>query len=293
MRTSPLISPRELAFLLRDQPGTGPLILDVRWALGRGGGFDDYRRAHLPGAIFVDLVADLVGEPREDARGGRRPMPAVDDFEFDMATCGVDNGRAVVLYDDESGRVASRCWWLLRHFGKFDAQVLDGGLTAWQAERRPTEQIVHTIEEGDFSLGRGMGPVLDAGGAQLYAEQGVLIDARSRQRYTGEHDLMDAVAGHIPGAVNIHSRMLLGADRRLLAPDELRRVFALAGVDGTRPVGVYCGSGVQAGLVALALVVAEIDEEAAYYLGSWSDWISDPSRRVAVGPEPDGGGTSR
>lgn len=288
MPTSPLISARELSDILAQRPGTGPLLLDVRWAMDRQGGFEDYRLGHLPGAIFVDLVADLAAEPREDGRGGRRPMPAPDDFEFDLATCGVDNGREIVVYDDESGRVAGRCWWLLRHYGKFDVRVLDGGLASWKAAGLPLEAGERSIEEGDFALGRGLGPILDAAGAQLYAEQGILLDVRSPGRYSGECDPMDRVAGHIPGAVNLPSRTLLAPDGCMLAAGPLREVFAAAGVDGSRPVGVYCGSGVQAGLVALALVHAGLDIEAAYYVGSWSDWISDPGRPVAIGPQPHG-----
>lgn len=288
MPTSPLISAKELSELLAERPGTGPLLLDVRWAMDHQGGFEDYRMGHLPGAIFVDLVADLAGEPREDGRGGRRPMPAADDFEFDLATCGVDNGRAVVVYDDESGRVAGRCWWLLRHFGKSDVQMLDGGLAGWRAAGLPLEHGVRSIEEGDLTLGRGLGPVLDAAGAQLYAEEGILLDVRSAGRYSGECDPMDHVVGHIPGAVNLPSRALLAPDGCLLPAEPLRRVFSAAGVDGSRPVGVYCGSGTQAGLVALALVLADLDAETACYIGSWSDWISDPTRPVAVGPRPYG-----
>ncbi len=288
MPTSPLISARELSDMLTRRPGTGPLLLDVRWAMDHQGGYEDYLLGHLPGAIFVDLVGDLAGEPHDDGRGGRRPMPAPDDFEFDLATCGVDNGRAVVVYDDECGRVAGRCWWMLRHYGKFDVRVLDGGLTSWRAAGFPLEQAEHSIEEGDFALGRGLGPVLDAAGAQLYAEQGILLDVRSPGRYSGEWDPMDRVVGHIPGAINLPSRDLLAPDGCMLPVESLREVLGRAGVDGSRPVGVYCGSGVQAGLVALALVHAGFDDEAAYYVGSWSDWISDPRRPVAVGPRPYG-----
>ena len=168
MTSPPLISPLELAALLRSGPGSAPLLLDVRWALGSDTGFDDYLQGHLPGAIFVDLQRDLAGIPGEDGRGGRHPMPHPDDFELDLAECGVDNGRRVAVYDQGHGHAAARCWWLLRHFGKFDVAVLDGGLAAWRAHRLPIESGLRTLEEGDFTLGRGVGRALDAEGAALY-----------------------------------------------------------------------------------------------------------------------------
>lgn len=283
MTSPPLISPLELAALLRSGPGSAPLLLDVRWALGSDSGFDDYLQGHLPGAIFVDLHRDLAGIPGDSGHGGRHPMPHPDDFELDLAECGVDNGRLITVYDQGDGIAAARCWWLLRHFGKFDVAVLDGGVGAWRAHRLPIEAGLRTIEEGDFTLGRGVGRVLDAKGAALYAAEGVLIDSRPAVRYRGERDDIDPVAGHIPGAVNVPAAGLSSADGTLLPADALRRRFRDAGVTGDRPVAVYCGSGVSACLVALALCVAGIDEAAAIYMGSWSDWITDPSRPIETG----------
>jgi thiosulfate/3-mercaptopyruvate sulfurtransferase len=279
----PLISPLELAALLRSGPGSAPLLLDVRWALGSDTGFDDYLQGHLPGAIFVDLMRDLSGVPGEDGRGGRHPMPHPDDFELDLAECGVDNGRLVTVYDEGNSYAAARCWWILRHFGKFDVAVLDGGISAWRAHRLPIEAGLRNIEEGDFTLGRGVGRVLDAQGAALYAAEGVLIDSRPAQRYRGEDTSIDAVGGHIPGAINVPAASLLAADGSFLPPDALRQRFVDAGLTNGRPVAVYCGSGVSACLVALALCVAGIDEAAAVYMGSWSDWITDPSRPIETG----------
>ncbi|GAB77550.1 thiosulfate/3-mercaptopyruvate sulfurtransferase [Austwickia chelonae] len=283
MDQSPLISPGELAELMHGGPGSAPLILDVRWSADSDSGWEDYLQGHLPGAIYVDLEHDLAGVPDESGRGGRHPMPAPDDFELDLAGCGVDDGRRVVVYDDQSGLAAARCWWLLRHFGKTDVCVLDGGFQAWRAHRLPVESGERDIEEGDLSLGRGMGLVLEADQAALYASEGVLIDARSPERFRGESDPMDAVLGHIPGAVNVPGRSLITGEGMLLPADDLRQVFTEAGVDGSCPVAVYCGSGISSGLVALALAVAGVDDEPALYIGSWSDWISDRDRPVATG----------
>ncbi|WP_219107985.1 sulfurtransferase [Austwickia sp. TVS 96-490-7B] len=282
MDQRPLISPLELAALLRSGPGSAPLLLDVRWSLGYDAGFDDYMQGHLPGALFVDLERDLSGTA-SDGHGGRHPMPHPDDFELDMAESGVDNGRMVVVYDDGHGVAAARCWWVLRHFGKFDVAVLDGGLRHWTAHRLPVESGLRTIEEGDFDLGRGVGRVVDADEAALYAAEGVLIDARSPERFRGESDPVDLIRGHIPGAVNLPALSLLAADGTLLPVDQLRSRFAEVGVDGSRPVATYCGSGVASSLVALALAVCELDMSAAMYVGSWSDWITDPSRPVETG----------
>lgn len=279
----PLMSPGELSELMHDGPGSAPLILDVRWSADSDNGWEEYLQGHLPGAIYVDLEHDLAGVPEESGRGGRHPMPTPDDFELDLAGCGVDNGRRVVVYDDQSGLAVARCWWLLRHFGKADVSILDGGFSAWRAHRLPVESGERSIEEGDFALGRGIGLVLEAEQAALYAAEGVLIDARSPERYRGESDPMDAVRGRIPGSVNIPGRSLIDADGMLLPTEKLRNIFTGVGVDGSRPVAAYCGSGISSGLVALGLAAAQITDETALYIGSWSDWISDGSRPVATG----------
>lgn len=282
MLRHPLITPAELAARLSGGPGDAPLILDVRWQLGADAGYDDYLQGHLPGAVFVDLERDLSGARTEDGSGGRHPMPTVDDFELDMAECGVDNDRLVVIYDDFGSLAAARAWWLLRHFGKYDVQVLDGGIQAWRAERLPIESGLRMIEEGDFSIRRSRINVLDAEQAALYAKEGLLIDGRPADRFRGENEIIDPVAGHIPGAVSVPARSLVDAHGRFLPAEQLREVLGAAGIDGSVPVATYCGSGVQASHLALAIAVAGIDVEVPVYIGSWSDWISDASRPVQV-----------
>lgn len=282
MQRPPLISAQELAARLRGGPGDAPLVLDVRWQLGSDGGYDAYLQGHLPGAVFVDLERDLSGALTEDGSGGRHPMPSVDDFELDMAECGVDNERLVVVYDDFGSLAAARCWWLLRHFGKYDVQVLDGGLARWRAERLPVESGLRMIEEGDFAVRRSGIDVLDAERAELYAREGLLIDARPADRFRGVNETVDAVAGHIPGAVNVPALSLLAPDGTFLPRAELRERLAAVGVDGERPVATYCGSGVQASQVALAIAAAGLGDRVPVYIGSWSDWITDRTREIAV-----------
>ncbi|MDO5711253.1 MAG: sulfurtransferase [Micrococcales bacterium] len=282
MQRHPLITPAELAARLSGGPGDAPLILDVRWQLGADDGYDEYLQGHLPGAVFVDLERDLSGVRTEGGVGGRHPMPTVDDFELDMAECGVDNDRPIVVYDDSNQLAAARAWWLLRHFGKYDVQVLDGGIRAWRAERHPIESGLRMVEEGDFSIRRSRINVLDADQAALYAKEGLLIDARPADRFRGQNETVDPVAGHIPGAVNVPARSLVDADGSFHPPQRLREIFEVAGIDGQTPVAAYCGSGVQASHVALAIAAAGLDIEVPVYIGSWSDWISDRSRPIQV-----------
>lgn len=282
MHRHPLISARELADRLHRGAGESPLLLDVRWRLGADDGYDSYLQEHLPGAVFVDLERDLSGVATE--KTGRHPMPRIDDFELDMAECGVDNDRLVVLYDDASSVAAARAWWLLRHFGKIDVLVLDGGIEAWKAEGLPVESGIRLIDEGDFSVRRSGLSYLTADTAALYAKDGLLIDARSPERYAGESDPVDPIRGHIPGAVNLPVRRLIDqATGRLLPREELVRMFAEVGADGNVPVATTCGSGVASCFLALAYAAAGLSGQVPVYIGSWSDWITDPARPIAVG----------
>ncbi|MBK9101310.1 MAG: sulfurtransferase [Austwickia sp.] len=283
-----LISASELDALINNDPGRAPLLLDVRWALGRSDGYEAYLDEHLPGAIFVDLEADLSGPVSEDGRGGRHPLPAIDDFEYAMAELGVDNHRPVVCYDDWNSLSAARCWWLLRHFGKHDVRVLDGGLKAWKSLGLPVECGPRELDEGDFEPRRSNAQALDADHARRYAAEAVLIDGRPADRFRGENETIDPVAGHIPGAVNLPALSLVDPDGRLLPASHLRAAFEAVGAADDRPVAMYCGSGVQASLLALAYAHAGLGEEVPVYVGSWSDWVSDRSRPVetALAPRP-------
>jgi thiosulfate/3-mercaptopyruvate sulfurtransferase len=282
MRRFPLISVPELDAQLRAGAAQAPLLLDVRWALGLEDGRTSYLQGHIPGAVYVDMERDLSGRLGERGRGGRHPMPTVDDFELDMAACGVDNLRPVVVYDDFGSIAASRAWWLLRHFGKYDVYVLDGGLKAWQAAHLPLESGSGPVEEGDFEIRRGHKTRLDADGAALFAREGLLLDGRPADRFRGENEVIDTVAGHIPGAVSLPAASLL-RDGRFLPLPELEAALRSVGVDGERPVAAYCGSGVQACHLALAIAAAGLGEDVSVYVGSWSDWITDPARPIELG----------
>ncbi len=270
-----LISAAEL--LARTDPV--PTILDVRWELGKPSQRDAYQQGHIPGARFVDLDAELASPP---GPGGRHPLPSRETFEASMRAAGVWNDRPVVVYDAATSLAAARAWWLLRYFGHDQISVLDGGLAAWAAEGGPLELGEGALGEGDFSARAGGMPLIDARAAGALARDGVLLDARAAERFRGDHEPIDPVAGHVPGARNRPATENVGPDGRFRPAAELRDRFARAGAREGAALGAYCGSGVTAAHEVLALELAGFPR-AALYAGSWSEWITDPARPVATG----------
>jgi thiosulfate/3-mercaptopyruvate sulfurtransferase len=264
-----------VSILVREPP-PGARVLDVRWDLMAPPGRPDYLAGHLPGAVYVDLDAELSahGGPSE----GRHPLPSVEDLQAAARRWGVRAGETVVVYDGGSGMGAARAWWLLRWGGLEDVRILDGGLRAWEG---PLESGDVTPEPGDVVLTGGGMPVLDAEGAAALAGDGLLLDARAPERFRGETEPLDPVAGHIPGAVNAPAAANLGEDGRYLPPEELRERYETLGVRDGVAVGAYCGSGISAVQDIVALRLAGYD--AVLYPGSWSAWCSDPGRPVATG----------
>lgn len=283
MPVDALIDVAELARqLLGPRP---PALLDVRWRRSGPPGVEEYRAGHLPEAAFVALDRDLAGPP---GPGGRHPLPDAGSFQAAMRRAGVRDGWPVVVYDEADSTAAARAWWLLRYFGHHEVRVLDGGYRAWLAAGGAAvsgeESPPPAPDQQAFTARPGRMPLLDAAGAAGMARSGLLLDARAAERYRGEVEPLDPVAGHIPGAVSAPTSANVGADGRFLNPEDLRRRFAGLGVTGECPVGAYCGSGVTAAHEVLALALAGID--AALYVGSWSEWITDPARPVAVGADP-------
>lgn len=263
-----------------------PVLLDVRWQLGGPNQRPAYEAGHLPGAVYVDLDAELAGPA---GQGGRHPLPDPEAFARVMRRAGVSADTSVVVYDGGQGWAAARAWWLLRWTGHGEVRVLDGGLAAWSAEGGALSAEVTPVTEGDFKPKSSEIGLLDADGAAALARTGLLLDARAGERYRGEVEPIDPVGGHIPGAVSAPTTENVGPDGLFLTADALRARFAglglEAGADGAgTEVGVYCGSGVSGAHEILALAVAGIP--AALYAGSWSHWSADPARPVAVGHLP-------
>ncbi|MDL9978822.1 sulfurtransferase [Microbacterium sp. ASV49] len=275
---SHLIAARELSDLLIDAPVR---LLDVRWRLDRPEGRPAYLDGHLPGAVYVDFDNELAD--RGDPRRGRHPLPTREQLQAAARRWGLHPGDTVVAYDDVQSVAAARAWWLLTRSGVADVRVLDGGLRAWIAEELP-------LALGDVQPRRGtieLHPIPDGSRigideAEAWPRSGVLLDVRAADRYRGDVEPLDPVAGHIPGAVNVPTTVHLDAGR-FRSPEEIRATFAAAGAaEGTR-VAAYCGSGVAASHTVLAGAIAGID--VVLYPGSWSEW-SRRRRYAAIGQTP-------
>jgi thiosulfate/3-mercaptopyruvate sulfurtransferase len=279
-----LIQAEELARRL-EEPALH--IFDCRFDLVRpDAGRESYAAGHIPGARYADLNRDLSAPPT--ATSGRHPLPAPVDFEARLRAFGVNVDSTIVAYDEGNAMYASRLWWMLRWLGHDEVCVLDGGLRRWLDLGLPTDAVVPEHRSGNFVARPRPGMAVDA--SRVLAESrnraARVIDARAPERYRGDVEPIDAVAGHVPGAVNHPFATSLGADGRFLPPDELRAAFAerLGGVAADRAIAM-CGSGVTACHLLLAMEHAGL-AGAKLYPGSWSEWSRDPERPVARGAAP-------
>jgi thiosulfate/3-mercaptopyruvate sulfurtransferase len=288
---STLISTRELAEHL-DDPAW--VVLDVRHDLAQPErwGEERYRDSHIPNARFVHLDRDLSAP--KTGRNGRHPLPAPDACAELFSRLGIDAGTQVVAYDQDAGMFAARAWWMLRWLGHDAAAVLDGGFAKWTREGRPVTAAVPAARRGAFRI-RHVGPILDVEAVvdNLRASAMTLIDARAPERFRGETEPLDPVAGHIPGALNRPYARNVNPDATFKPPEALRREFAeLLGATPLDRVVHYCGSGVTSTHNALAMEVAGLPGT-RLYPGSWSEWCADAARPVARGDEPIAAARSR
>jgi thiosulfate/3-mercaptopyruvate sulfurtransferase len=272
----PLVDAATLRDLLAAEAVT---VLDVRWSLGGPPGAEEYAAGHVPGAAYVDLPTELA-DPADGGDGGRHPLPGRDRFVGAMQRAGVRRDRPVVAYDDWQGMAAARAWWLLRHHGHEDVRVLDGGWAAWRATggEEATGPPQPAAVPGDFDGEPGAMPVV---GPDRVPDVAVLLDARTAERFRGEREPVDRVAGHVPGARNLPAAALLDEEARFLDPEALAGVLARHGAGPGGDVAAYCGSGITACHTVLAGERGGV--RVALYPGSWSGWCSDPSRPVAQG----------
>ena len=271
-----LVEPEALAAELAG--GRRLVLLDVRGSITGPPGRPEYEAGHLPAAVFVDLESELSGPP---GVGGRHPLPDPALFEGAMRAAGVDDEVGVVAYDGATSLYAARLWWLLTDAGHADVRVLDGGWAGWVAAGLPVE-TGRSVQRGcgDFVGRPGQRGRVDV--EQLEATPGAysLVDVRSPERFRGETEPIDPVAGHIPGALNRPSARLLDERSRFRSATEVS-----AQLEGIEAPVFYCGSGITAAQALLATEAAGIPG-GRIYPGSWSDWIRDPSRPVATGDEP-------
>lgn len=275
-REDVLITADEL--IRRLDAGEQITLLDVRWSLPEPDGTAAYEAGHLPAAVYVSLDDELTDHSVEGR--GRHPLPSGSDLQSAARRWGVRTGVPVVVYDDWNRAGSARAWWVLTAAGIPDVRILDGGLAAWPADLQAgavtPEPGNVTVAHDDLYAGARKAVTADEAVAS-----GLLLDARAPERFRGEREPVDPVAGHIPGAVNVPSTSLLSADGALLTGADLTDLFSGYGVGPDVDVAVYCGSGVTAAVAIAAL--ASVGVDAALFPGSWSQWSSEPDREVARG----------
>jgi thiosulfate/3-mercaptopyruvate sulfurtransferase len=280
-RDQVLITATELASLI--EAGDPLVVLDVRWRLDEPDGRAAYLEGHLPGAVYVSLEDEL--RDHCIAGRGRHPLPSGRSVEAAARRWGIRKNDLVVAYDDWNRAGSARAWWVLTAAGLENVRILDGGLPAWRASGRGLEAGPVNRPPGDVAvphddLYAGGRPTLTA----TETGEGVtLLDARAPERFRGDVEPLDPVAGHIPGAKNLPSGAVLAGDGTFIGDYALTQLLSDRRIDPDGRVGVYCGSGVTAAITIAAL--AATGREAALYPGSWSEWCSDPARPVSQGPE--------
>ncbi len=278
-----LVSAEQVAAQLGDQR---LLVFDCRYELARAeAGREAWLRGHLAGAIHADLHHDLAGPTSPTS--GRHPLPDPRAFAARLRRWGVDDDSLLLAYDDATGMWASRFWWMTaKWLGHRHVAVMDGGLRRWLQLGLPTTTDPASLRPaGDFAARPDAGAFVDADTTQAAAldPQRRVLDARAAERYRGEVEPIDPVAGHVPGALNHPSSGVVTADGRLLPPAELASAFAQS-LGPVRPADTItmCGSGVTACHLLLAMEHAGLSG-ARLYPGSWSEWSRDSARTVARG----------
>lgn len=279
-RDQVLITATALADLIE---AGGPLtILDVRWRVDDPDGRAAHLEGHIPGAVYVSLDDEL--SDHTIAGRGRHPLPSGHDLQAAARSWGIQQDSLVVVYDDWNRAGSARAWWVLTAAGLDGVRVLDGGLAAWRSaghdlETGPVNPMPGNVIVPQDDLYTGTRPTLTA--EQAGAGTVTLLDARAPERFRGDVEPLDAVAGHIPGAKNLPSGAVLAADGTFLGDESLSELLSDREVERHGAVGAYCGSGVTATVTIAAL--AAMGREVALYPGSWSEWSSNPDHAVERG----------
>jgi thiosulfate/3-mercaptopyruvate sulfurtransferase len=254
-------------------------LMDIAW------GRRAYAEGHIPGSEFAHIDDDLSGP--KTGRNGRHPLPDRDQLIAKFRLWGINDDTQIVAYDAHGGQFASRLWWLARWLGHEAVALLDGGWPMWLKVTNWSSTEPPARPPGRFSARPSLAPLLSTDNvlASLARRDRLLLDARTPERYRGEQEPIDPIAGHIPGARNRPWMTNLNPDQTFKPPPVLRREFeaALAGTSPER-VAHQCGSGVTACHSVFAMQLAGLPGSALYG-GSWSEWIADPSRPIATGDE--------
>lgn len=273
-----LITPGEAYRRLLEDPGV--VVLDVSWTLDRGPLVDEYRASHIDGAHFIDLDATLSDRPGVH---GRHPLPASSAFAEAMSTLGLTTETPIICYDRGDMMGASRCWFTLRYFGVENCSVINGGLAAWMRAGHPTsDSVVPSPAPSEFI------PSVDGRISMTIEEvrsitgRGRLVDARSPERFRGESEPVDPVAGHIPGACSLPLALFAAEGGGFVTGPGSAAILKVAGIMDPGPIVTYCGSGVTASALALVLEEAGLDD-VRVYVGSWSEWIAQPDAEIGLG----------
>ena len=274
---NPLISASELHTRLKD-PNIA--IIDCRWYIDdAAAGRIAYDEAHIPGARFADLDTDL-----SQASGpGRHPLPSPAAFGETCERLGIDHSGHVVVYDDRGGGIAARMWWMLTNQGHRTVLVLDGGLDAWKGLDGPMTTVLPTVSHTTFPT-RPWTRTVDRRDVEIRSDSTILIDARSTERYRGDEELIDPVAGHIPGAISMPLDDNLNPNMTFTTPQQLLQRFVDAGIADAESAISSCGSGVTACHNILAMAIAGMPPP-DLYVGSWSDWSTEGLPAV-LGKDP-------
>jgi len=260
------------------------VVIDCRFTLtDPAAGQRAYDEGHIPGARYMHLDDDLAAPVTENT--GRHPLPDPDLLAKKLGELGIDNATQVVAYDDTFGAMASRLWWLLRWLGHDNVALLDGGLPAWIRKKMPLTPDVPAIEKKTFTPSIRHDMVLDMQGMEAVVASGdnVIIDARAEERFSGEVEPLDKIAGHIPGARNLPFEDNLDLDGTFMDKDEIVDLYKeFIGDKNSEHVVMMCGSGVTACHNLVAMEIAGL-QGAKLYAGSWSEWITDPNHKIATG----------